>query len=192
MTPILLIGGGGHCVSVIDVIEQEGRFEIGGIIDRPERIGSIVSGYEIIGSDADLTRLCKHYRHALITVGQIASPTLRISLFEQAKQFGFILPSIVSPRAYVSRHAYVAEGTVIMHDALINANASLGANCIVNTRALIEHDSIVEAHCHIATGAIINGGVTVKQGCFIGSGAVSKEGITIEAYRVIKAGSVVT
>jgi len=37
---IILIGGGGHCRSVIDVIEQEGRFKIVGIVDRPELLGT--------------------------------------------------------------------------------------------------------------------------------------------------------
>ncbi len=30
---IVLVGGGGHCVSVIDVIENENRFNILGILD---------------------------------------------------------------------------------------------------------------------------------------------------------------
>ena len=33
MKEILLIGGGGHCKSVIDVIEHEGEFQIIGIIE---------------------------------------------------------------------------------------------------------------------------------------------------------------
>ncbi len=35
---IILIGGGGHCKSCIDVIEQEGRFQITGIVDVPEKM----------------------------------------------------------------------------------------------------------------------------------------------------------
>ena len=38
MKEIILIGGGGHCKSVIDVIEQEGKFKIVGIVDKPELI----------------------------------------------------------------------------------------------------------------------------------------------------------
>ena len=34
---IILIGGGGHCRACIDVIEQEGRFTIAGIVDVPEK-----------------------------------------------------------------------------------------------------------------------------------------------------------
>ena len=51
---IILVGGGGHCVSVIDVIEQQGKYNIKGIIDIKENIGKNVLGYKIIGSDNDL------------------------------------------------------------------------------------------------------------------------------------------
>ena len=35
---IILIGGGGHCVSVIDVIENENKFKIKGILDSNTKI----------------------------------------------------------------------------------------------------------------------------------------------------------
>ncbi len=191
MEKILLIGGGGHCRSVIDVIEQEGRFQIAGVIDRSELLGTHVLGYEVIGSDSELAKLSKLYRYALVAVGQIRSASLRIKLFELTKAAGFILPTIISPRAYVSDHATVGSGTVVMHDALVNAGAVVGHNCIINTKALIEHESVIEDHCHIATAAVINGNVRVAEGSFIGSGAVSKESVTIKEHSVIKAGSVV-
>ncbi len=185
---ILLIGGGGHCRSVIDVIEQEGKYEIAGIIDKKELAGSKILNYEVIGCDDDLPRLSKKYRFAVITAGQIKSPELRKKLFNLAKEAGFILPVIISPRAYVSKHSQVEEGTVVMHDALINANVKIGKNCIINTKALVEHDAIIEDYCHISTSSVINGGVTIKSGTFFGSNATSKQEVEIEGF--IKAGSV--
>lgn len=185
---ILLIGGGGHCKSVIDVIEQENKFEIAGIIDVAEKIGTKVLGYEVIASDDELTQLFKTYKYAVVTVGQIHSNTLRLQLFDKLKSIGFTLPTIQSPLAYVSSHASVAEGSVIMHHALINADAKVGKNCIINTKALVEHDAQVEDHCHISTGAIINGGVVVKEGTFVGSQSTTKEYREINGF--IKAGSI--
>ena len=54
MKEIILIGGGGHCKSVIDVIEQEAQFLITGIVDNSELIGTDILGYPVIGSDLDL------------------------------------------------------------------------------------------------------------------------------------------
>ena len=188
---LLLVGGGGHCKAVIDVIEQENKYAIAGIIDRQELLGKKVLGYEIIGCDDDLSDIFQKVKYALVTVGQIRSPDLRIKLFNQLNTIGFETPLILSPRAYVSKHAKVGKGTVIMHDALINANAVIGDNCIINSKALVEHDAIVADHCHISTGAILNGGAIVNQGTFFGSGAVSKQAIAIAENSFIKAGSLV-
>ncbi len=183
---ILLIGGGGHCHSVIDVIEQEDKFEIAGIIDKKELAGKKVLNYKIIGCDDDLKELYKTYKYAIITVGQIKSNTIRVKLFNLLKNIGYKLPTIISPFAYVSRYATIDEGTVIMHQALVNANANIGKNCIINTKALIEHDVKVEDNCHISTASVINGGVVVKENTFFGSNSVSKEYIEIDGF--VKAG----
>ena len=192
MRNIVLIGGGGHCKSVIDVIEQEGRFEIVGIVERPDFLETDVLGYQIIGNDSDLVDLAKKYKYALITVGQIKSPSLRIKLFDLATKAGFTLPNIISPNAYVSKHSSIGKGVVVMHNAIVNASASIGDNCIINSKALIEHDCLISKHCHISTNATINGGVKVESGCFVGSSATTKELITISENSFIKAGSLIT
>ncbi|QSZ40744.1 acetyltransferase [Sulfurimonas aquatica] len=189
MKDILLIGGGGHCKAVIDVIEQEQKYRIIGIIDKKELIDQRVLGYRIIGCDEDLPELRKKIPNAVVTIGHIQANTLRIKLFSLLKKLTFFTPTIVSPYAYVSQHASIAEGTVIMHHALVNANAKVGRNCIVNSKALIEHDVIIEDNVHISTGAIINGGSIIKKNTFFGSGSTIKEYSGAEGF--IKAGSIV-
>ena len=137
MKEIILIGGGGHCKSVIDVIEQESQFAIVGIVDKPKFLGTNILGYPVIGSDSDLESLAKIHSYALVTVGQIRSSETRIRLFNLAKKVGFSLPTLISSRAYVSKHADVFDGTVVMNDVLINAGVSIGSNCIVNSKTLI-------------------------------------------------------
>ncbi len=189
MNEIVLIGGGGHCKSVIDVIEQEGRFKIVGIVDKPELFGTTLLGYSVIGNDSDLNYLSKKFKYALVTVGQIKSPLNRIKLFDLALKAGFILPSIISPNAYISRHSVIGDGVAIMHNAIINSSTTIGDNCIINSKALIEHDCQISKHCHISTNATINGGVLVESECFIGSGAIIKESVIIKKGSFIKAGN---
>ena len=191
MKEIIVIGGGGHARSVIDVLETEGKYKIAGIVDNNIPVGIKVFDYEVIGNDNDLKKLREKYEYAVIGVGQIKTPKIRIKLFETLKGFNFKLPVIVSPRAYVSKYAEIGEGTVVMHDVLVNSNAKIGKNCIINTKALIEHDCIIEDNCHISTGVIINGGVKVGKNTFIGSGTVTREGIVIKPESFIKAGSLV-
>jgi sugar O-acyltransferase (sialic acid O-acetyltransferase NeuD family) len=186
---IILIGGGGHCKACIDVIEQEGCFTIAGIVDVPEKKQHKVLGYPVIGSDTDLVELIKTYSNVLITIGQIKSPIRRMELFNDLMQMGACFPVIQSPLAYVSPHAKVDEGTIVMHHALINAGASVGRNCIINTKALVEHEAVIEDHCHISTGAVVNGGVKIGSGSFFGSGAVVVQNTSIPSSSFIRANS---
>jgi len=188
---IILIGGGGHCHSCIDVIEQEGKFKILGVVDLLEKINQFVLDYTIIGSEIDLPQLVKSYHNVLITIGQIKTVKRRIELFNYLKSINAIFPIIKSPMSYVSPHASIEEGTIVMHQAIVNAGAHIGKNCIINTKALVEHDAVIEDHCHISTGTIINGGVQVGRETFIGSGSVTKEYITITSKSFIPANSLI-
>ena len=189
--PIILIGGGGHCKSVIDVIEQEGIFKVAGIVDLKEKIGDTILNYPVIADDNELIELTKKYKYFHITLGFIKTPARRNQILEILKRNKAELPVILSPIAYVSEHAIICAGTIIMHNAQINANAEIGENCIINSKALIEHDAIVGDNCHISTGAIINGGVTVGNECFVGTGAVVVQGAKIPDGSFIKANSLV-
>ena len=191
MKKIILIGGGGHCKSVIDVIEQEKKYKIHGIVDKPKFLGSKILGYKVIGSDLDLEYLAQEYKNAIITVGQVKSPLVRIKLFKMASKAGFKFPSIISPRAYVSKHSSIGMGTIVMHNAVVNADVSIGKNCIINTKSLIEHDCEISDHCHISTNAVLNGSVKMKSKCFIGSSATIRDGIIIKEDSFIKANSLV-
>lgn len=189
MEKIILIGGGGHCKSVIDVIEQEKKFEIAGIIEKHGAESESLLGYPVIGTDYDLEKLREQYQYAFVSIGHVKSNSVRVKLFYKLQSLGYKIPTIISPLAYVSKHAKVAEGSIVMHHTLINANAKIGKNCIINSKALIEHDAIVQDHTHISTGAIVNGGATIKENSFYGSNATCKETASIEGF--IKAGSVV-
>ncbi len=191
MTSLLLIGGGGHCRSCIDVIEATRKYSIRGIAQKTGHQKLPVLGYPTLGFDEDLQRLIAETSEALITVGQIKTPDTRIRLFNLIKSLGAKLPIIQSPTAYRSPRSDLGEGTILMHRCLVNVNATIGTNCIINSLALIEHDVKIGDHCHISTGSRINGDVSIGEGTFIGSGCVIKEGITIGSRVVIGAGQVV-
>ena len=189
MKPIILIGGGGHCISCIDVIEQTGLYQILGILDVPEKLGIKVLNYSIIGTDNELDQFLPDCSDFLITVGQIKSSSVREKIFLTVKKAGGNLPVIISPIAHVSKYANIAEGTIVMHHAFINAEAFIGKGCIINTKALIEHETIIGNFCHISTAAIANGQVRIGDCCFIGSNTVIANNTNVAAKTIIAAGS---
>ncbi|MFK8046286.1 MAG: acetyltransferase [Crocinitomicaceae bacterium] len=166
---IILVGGGGHCKSCIDVIESSNEYIIAGVIDNQLKVGEHVFGYPVLGGDDDLPELRKKYDQALVTVGQIRSAKIRIIIFDLLKNLNFTLPSIVASTAYVAKNVEIGEGTIVMHQVLINSDTVIGVNCIINSKALIEHDCKVGDNTHISTASTINGTVSIGSECFIGS-----------------------
>ena len=177
MKKIILVGAGGHCTSCIDVIEMEKKFKIAGLIDNKKK--KFLFNYKTIGNDKNLKKIYKSIKYALITTGHIKNSNIRENLFKKILKYGFKFPSIISPLAYVSKHASIGEGTIVMHGSVINAGVSVGKNCIINSKSLIEHDVVIGDHCHISTRSTVNGGVIIKKNSFIGSNAVIKQNLII-------------
>ncbi len=187
--PLILIGGGGHCKSVIDAAESAG-YSILGVLDMPEEVGKEVLSTTIIGTDDDIPSYVDKAEF-VITVGFIKNPATRIKLYNRVKEVGGKLATIIASTAYVSKYATIGEGTVVMHHAFVNAGAQVGNNVILNTFANIEHDAVKGGQCHISTGTMINGECKVGCNCFIGSQSVLANGITISDDIIVGAGSLV-
>ena len=188
--PLILIGGGGHCKSVIEVAESAG-YEIKGILDMPDEVGKeVLPGHKVIGTDDEIPQYVEECDF-IITVGFIKNPALRIKLYNKVKAAGGRLATIIASTAHVSKYAELGEGTVIMHHAFVNAGAKIGDNCIINTFVNIEHDAEVGNQCHISTGTMVNGECKIGENCFIGSQSVCANCIEIASDIILGAGSVV-
>ena len=189
MKPLILIGGGGHCQSVIEVAESCGR-AIRGILDIPAEVGKEVLGYPVIGTDEEIANYAASCEF-VITVGFIKDPALRIQLYNRVLESGGKLATLVASSAYVSRHTKLGQGTVVMHHAFINAGAEVGENVILNTFCNIEHGVYIGSQCHISTGVMVNGDCRVGDNCFIGSQSVLANGVSVCDNVLVGAGSFV-
>lgn len=185
------MGGGGHCKSCIDVILSTNRWEIAGILDRAENVGTSILGYPVIGTDEDIKVLTGTGCYFLVCVGQIKSSAKRRELFNMLTINGSNIATVISPWASVSEHAEIGVGTIVHHHCSVNADVKVGENCIINTGSDLEHDVWIGDHTHVSTGAVINGGTRVGKDCFVGSGSVLVNGISITDEVVIGAGSLV-
>jgi sugar O-acyltransferase (sialic acid O-acetyltransferase NeuD family) len=188
---LILIGGGGHCKSCIDVIESVGSFEIIGILDKKEKIGESILDYKVIGDDNAIPKFVESKVYFLITIGQISTPEIRLEIYENLTALNANIATVISPHATVSRHSQIGKGSIIMHQAVIAPGAEIGENCIINTQALIEHDSTIGNNVHVSTNATVNGNCYVGDQTFIGSGTVLLHGVTIAENVRIGAGSCV-
>lgn len=187
--PLILVGGGGHCKSVIEAAESAG-FDILGVLDMPEDVGKEILSTKVIGTDDDIPSYVDK-ADFVVTVGFIKNPSIRIKLYNRIKESGGNLATVIASTAYVSKYATIGEGTVIMHQAFVNAGAKIGNNVIINTATNIEHDAVIGDDCHISTGTMVNGDCRVGERSFIGSQSVLANGISVGDDIIVGAGSLV-
>jgi len=195
ITPVVLLGAGGHSRVIIDIIQKYYiDMEIIGILDRdPIKKGVLVDGVEVIGSDDRLMELKNHgVQAAFISIGILHNFKPRMELFHRLEQMGFKIPNIIHGKSVISRNVTMGHGNAVMALAVINAGSRIGDNCIINTGSIVEHDSIICDNVHIAPGAIICGGVRIGSNSLIGAGSTVIQGINIGENVIVGAGSVVT
>ncbi len=192
MNKLVLIGGGGHCKSVLDAALRSKRFDEIVITDHTRQKGAQLYGCMVVGSDEELPRLKDNgFEHAFITVGSIQSTAIREQLAECAERLGFHFPVIVDPSATISENASMGDGTFVGKHAVVNAGAQIGKHCIINTGAIVEHDCSVGAFSHVAVGAVLCGEVYLGKSAFIGANSTVIQGLRIGTRAVIGANSTV-
>lgn len=188
---ILLLGGGGHCRSVLDCLLRMERYEQIGIVER-ELATDLTMGAPVVGTDEDLPRLFTDgWKEAFVTLGSIKSVANRRRLYMKAKEVGFSFPSIIDPSAVVSPFARVGNGVFVGKNTVINAEAKIGDMAIINTGAIIEHGCRIGEFAHISVGAAVCGDCDISDGVFVGANATVIQGVKIGMNSIIGAGTVV-
>lgn len=188
---VILIGAGGHCKVIIDIIGSGEKYEIIGITDK-DGIGTNLYGIPIVGTDDELFDIYKSgVKNAFISLGALNNMEIRNKIYYNLKSIGYKLPILIHQRATVSPYVKVGEGTCVMAGAVINSGTVIGRNSIINTSSVIEHDCVIGNNCHVSPKAGLAGGVSVGNNSHIGIGANVIQGVAIGDNVIVGAGAVV-
>ncbi len=189
---LVLLGGGGHCISVLDAAYRMHTFSEIVVLDPNMSVGSMILDSRVAGGDDDLPRLVADgFSLAFVTVGSIKSTALRRKLFHKAKDCGLVFPNIVDPSAVVSDSARLGQGIFVGKNAVINAQAEIGDNCIINSGAIVEHGSRIREFSHVSVGSVVCGDCIIDNDVLVGANSTVIQGIHIKANSFIQAGEVV-
>ena len=186
---LLLIGGGGHCSSVLSSVLALSKYEEVGIVDFTD---TPVMGVSVVGKDDDLPNLKNSgWTDAFITVGSIGNAGLRRRLYQMIKELGFTVPSIIDPSAIVAQDVKIGEGCFVGKGAVLNTGTEIGECAIINTGAVVEHDCKIGAFAHISPGTVLCGQVKVGNDSHVGAGSVVRQQVAIGNQTLVGIGSVV-
>lgn len=192
---IIIVGGGGLCKMIIEIIRMNKSYNIHGIIDTGLAVGTEILGVPVIGNDDDLLRFRNEgYMTAVNAIGSITSNNesrafnLRKKIYKKIKAAGFFMPTLIHPSAQVAVSARLGEGVIVMENAVIGADAIVGDDALINTAAIVSHDCIIGNHCRISPAAVLAGNVKVGENALVGMGATLYIGINIGENAIISNG----
>lgn len=178
---MLLYGAGGHAKVVIDCLLSQEQ-EVHGIFDDKSDLVSL-NGFDVLG------RYDSEYLSNQELVVSIGDNQIRKNVIANIKhKFG----KAIHKSAIVSRYAQIGEGSVILHNTVLQSGAKIGKHCIINTSSSIDHSCVVENFVHVSPKVTLCDNVKVGEGTHIGAGATVIPQITIGKWCVIGAGAVIT
>lgn len=186
MEKIVIVGAGAHAHVVLQLLHENGYYDIVGCVDRGE---GFCKNIPIIGDDDKLPELYSEgIKYAFVAVG---NNKVREKLITKCLDIGYTVPTLVSKYAILAEDVVVKAGSMIMPGAVVNSGAEIGIGCIINTNAIIEHDDMICNYVHVAPGAAIAGSTVIGDCSFLGIGCRVIDRIVIGHHVNVGAGAVV-
>lgn len=192
MKPLLVVGSSGHASAVLESIELQGEFEVGGLLDSFEPKGATKHGYPVCGAMEEAAELSDAFacRSFFVAIGDNWT-RWKIAHRLAATVHDIEFPAVVHPSVLVSRSARIGSGSVIMAGSIIAANAVVGEGCIVYTGSTVNHDCRMDDYASISPGVHLGGGAGIGMRSSIGIGSTVREKVSVGRDSAIGAGSVV-
>jgi sugar O-acyltransferase (sialic acid O-acetyltransferase NeuD family) len=193
MQNIVLIGGGNQAHYTIDIIEREGKYNIVGIIDSIQEIGSERFGYKILGRQESILDLIEEYSitGGVISIGDNWS---RYFVYEQIKKLApdFVFVNAIHPSVIIGNNVNIGQGVVAMAGCIFNPRAEISNFTFFATGAQVEHDCVIEDFASISAGSITGGYVKIGKHSAITLGVIIMDRLEIGENTVVGSGSLVT
>lgn len=192
MKKLVIIGSGGFCKQVIEVVEEintiKQKYNLIGIIDDNKELhGTMVLGYEVIGDTEYLNKYSQ--KDNINAVIAIANGTIRNRIACKLNNIEWI--NLIHPSAIVSKYVRMGIGNIICAGVIINPGLNMGNHCHINIGSTIGHDVKMMDYVTIMPGARISGNVTLKSQVLLGANSTIIQGLSIEDKVIVGAGTVV-
>lgn len=190
---IIVIGCGEQARVTIDAIEEQGKYEIFGLVTNSDNeLNTKILGYEVVCKDDLVPMLLKEnadIKGYFLGVG-IGSGSMvrRWELYSRLDPM-IEAVNIISPESVVSRYAVLGKGIMLEAYTRISNGVVIGNHCLIQSFTSINHDQVIGenvlvgcnvsmagreigSHTVIADGSSIGFKKSVGEHCLVTDGTV--------------------
>ena len=193
MKNIILIGASDHCRYTIDIIEQENKYKIVGLLDKNLPAGEFYGGYEVLGYLDDIVEIMfqQGALGGLVAIGDnFTRKSIVADIIKKIPDFKFI--NAIHPSVIIGKEVTIGWGSVIMAGVIINNNCRIGNHTFLATKSSIDHDSSLGEFSSLSPGVTTGGRVLIGTCTAIGIGATILHYKNIGNFSVVGGNSLVT
>ena len=156
--------------------------------DNPESEGTIVGGYQVVGSVDYLAKLSEE----AWVVCAIGSAKVRKAVIEKVSAFPNVrFATLIDPSVIKSERVTIGEGSIICAANVITVDITIGRHCIINLDCTIGHDAVLGDFVTVYPSANISGITAIGECAELGTGMQIIQGKTIGEGSIVGAGAVV-
>jgi len=153
-TRIVIVGAGGQASVLADMAELLNKESV------------ILNNNHGLVESSDVYENKDHYKSEEFIVG-VGDNKTRENISYELEQGGFLLGTLVHPKAVVSKSVLIEPGSCVMAGAVINNHVRIGKGVIVNTKS-----SMIGKRCLIGIGAVVSNAVSICDDVIVGAGGV--------------------
>ena len=188
--PVVVVGGGGHALSLIDAL-RVGNEKVIGILDAEKNKDFEVLGVPVLGDDRILVSFDRSEIFVVIGLGISRGLHYRQALGRDLQNKGFSIRGVIHPSATIGSGVSISHTAQILTGSIIQPAVTIEDGVVINTGCRVDHNSLIREHSFISPGATICGDVSVGREVLIGAGAVIAPGVNIGDGARVGAGAVV-
>lgn len=190
MKEIYIIGAGTYGEAICELAEICGYKIVGFLDDDENKFGQKVMHSSVIGSFSDLKKDQVRYKNFAVAIG---NNILRCEFIKKINDMGGYTPTLVHPKAEVSRYAKLGKGVFIQAGAYIWTKACLEDGTIISPNTVVTHHAKLGKGCLISGGSVVGALVDVGDYVFAGMGSTIMTGVNyVGNNTIIGAGTTVT
>lgn len=123
---LILVGAGGFSRVIL---EHASKNYACAFVDDGKAPGKLICDTHVLGKMNDLEKLYPEYQQLVVGIG---NNKLREEIYRKAKALGYSFPNIICSSVYISQHAQIGCGCVLLNNVVVQNGGHFGDGVLVN------------------------------------------------------------